>query len=135
MKKIYNCLNCGTESNISHQKTNKYCSNNCQREFQSKERIRQWLEEGRDWKGGNPNWARRYLQELRGKGCEICGVTEWNGKEIVLEMDHIDGNHQHNHPDNLRMICPNCHSQTDTYKAKNKGNGRAYRARTILKHI
>jgi len=123
-----NCLNCGIEFEFSpnHSK-GKYCSNTCQHEFQSKERTRQWLEEGRDWKQGSPEWARRYLQEQRGEGCEICGITEWNGKEIVLEMDHIDGNHKNNVPENLRMICPNCHSQTDTYKAKNKGNGRESR--------
>ena len=52
--------------------------------------------------------------------CEICGISDWNDKEISTQLDHIDGN-SHNHLlDNLRMICPNCHSQTETYFGKNK---------------
>lgn len=52
--------------------------------------------------------------------CEVCGISIWNDKEISMQLDHIDGD-SHNHIlDNLRMICPNCHSQTDTYCGKNK---------------
>tara|TARA_B100000073_G_C23488061_1_gene474416 strand:+ start:168 stop:629 length:462 start_codon:yes stop_codon:yes gene_type:complete len=52
--------------------------------------------------------------------CEICGIMEWNGQLAPLELDHIDGNHHNNTLDNLRVICPNCHAQTDTYRGKNK---------------
>lgn len=52
--------------------------------------------------------------------CEICDNTEWCGKPIPLQLDHIDGN-SHNHVlENLRIICPNCHAQTSTYCGKNK---------------
>ena len=52
--------------------------------------------------------------------CEICNITEWNGKPISMQLDHIDGD-SHNHKlENLRMTCPNCHSQTETYCGKNK---------------
>ena len=52
--------------------------------------------------------------------CEICNITEWQGKSINMQLDHIDGN-CHNHGlSNLRLICPNCHSQTETYCGKNK---------------
>jgi len=125
----WNCLNCGKEHETVAWRVGKYCNLKCQHDFQSKERIRLWLEEDKDWERQAPQWAKKYLQELRGAGCEICGITDWNGKPIVLEMDHIDGNHEHNHPDNLRLICPNCHSQTDTYKAKNTGKGRSYRVK------
>ena len=63
----------------------------------------------------------RLLSEHRKEHrCEICGLSEWNGKPIPLQLDHIDGN-SHNHLfENLRMICPNCHAQTETYCGKNK---------------
>jgi hypothetical protein len=52
--------------------------------------------------------------------CELCGLTEWNGFKISKQLDHIDGN-SHNHLlSNLRIICPNCHAQTDTWCGKNK---------------
>lgn len=56
---------------------------------------------------------------LKQNVCEICGISEWNGKPINMELHHKDGN-KHNHSiDNLQMLCPNCHSQTETFKAKN----------------
>ena len=52
--------------------------------------------------------------------CEWCGIADrWNGKDITLEVDHIDGNWRNNLQENLRFLCPNCHSQTDNfYKQK-----------------
>jgi 5-methylcytosine-specific restriction endonuclease McrA len=46
---------------------------------------------------------------------------EWNGKPIECALHHKDGNKHNNKIDNLEILCPNCHSQTDTYTAKNKG--------------
>lgn len=51
--------------------------------------------------------------------CECCGLSEWLGKKIPLELDHIDGNHYNNDIQNLRILCSNCHSQTDTNSGKN----------------
>lgn len=64
---------------------------------------------------------KRLLKEgIKEHKCEMCGNTLWNGKEIPLQLDHIDGN-PHNHLlNNLRMLCPNCHAQTETYCGKNK---------------
>jgi Zn finger protein HypA/HybF involved in hydrogenase expression len=50
--------------------------------------------------------------------CEVCQINEWNGKELKLHLDHIDGNHRNNEVSNLRFLCPNCHAQTDTYCGK-----------------
>jgi endogenous inhibitor of DNA gyrase (YacG/DUF329 family) len=121
----FKCINCGKEHPWRRQSTNKYCSITCQKEYEYKQRVQDWLDNKTDWgKNKVPEWPKRYLLESRGSGCEICGITEHNSKPIVLECDHIDGDHLNNRPENLRMICPNCHSQTSTYKAKNKGNGR-----------
>lgn len=54
--------------------------------------------------------------------CEECGISEWNGKPINMELHHIDGNNKNHSLENLKMLCPNCHSQTETFRAKNKKN-------------
>lgn len=52
--------------------------------------------------------------------CTSCGLIEWQGKEIALHLDHKDGDNHNHKLDNLRLLCPNCHSQTDTWCGKNK---------------
>ena len=52
--------------------------------------------------------------------CYICNLDKWMDKPIPLELDHINGDHDDNRLENLRIICPNCHAQTDTYRAKNR---------------
>ena len=56
------------------------------------------------------------------KICDECKLTEWHGKPTPLELHHIDGNTENNNLSNLRLICPNCHALTVTYRGKNKGN-------------
>ena len=51
--------------------------------------------------------------------CSICGISEWQGKKLNIELDHVDGCRTNHVLKNLRMICPNCHSQTETFRAKN----------------
>lgn len=54
--------------------------------------------------------------------CEICNLTEWNNKPLHLQVHHKDGDHFNNEISNLQLLCPNCHSQTDTFCGrKNKG--------------
>lgn len=55
--------------------------------------------------------------------CEKCGITEWCGEEITLQVHHIDGDHFNNELDNLQLLCPNCHTQTDSYAGKKNKRG------------
>ena len=51
--------------------------------------------------------------------CDECGLSEWRGRHISIQIDHRNGVRDDHRLENLRMLCPNCHSQTDTYAAKN----------------
>ena len=112
------CLNCQKELS-SHLK--KFCSHQCQQDFYYKVSIQ-------EWKKGNVHFGyrrlKRYLIDTYGYKCSVCGISEWNGESLILEIEHKDGNSDNDNEENVCLICPNCHSQTDTYKAKNKGNGR-----------
>jgi hypothetical protein len=61
---------------------------------------------------------RLYKSGLKYNICECCGVCEWQGKKLVCELDHIDGDRTNHNLKNLRILCPNCHSQTDTFRNK-----------------
>lgn len=50
--------------------------------------------------------------------CYVCGINSWNGKKLSLQLDHINGKRSDNRIENLRILCPNCHSQTTTYAGK-----------------
>jgi hypothetical protein len=68
---------------------------------------------------------KRLLREgVKKEICEVCGLTEWQKKPIALHLDHINGNNRDNRIENLRIICPNCHAQTDTYCGNNWGKYR-----------
>ena len=68
--------------------------------------------------------------------CECCGISEWLGKPLVLQVDHKNGNNHDNRVENLRWICPNCHSQTSTFCGKQiKKNHATSNGITNEKHI
>jgi hypothetical protein len=53
--------------------------------------------------------------------CERCGLTEWLGEPAPLQLHHVNGDGQDNRPENLQILCPNCHSQTDSWGGRNRG--------------
>lgn len=68
---------------------------------------------------------KRYIIEEQNNLCAICKIPDtWNDKNLVLILDHINGDASNNKRDNLRCICPNCDSQLDTFKSKNKNSAR-----------
>ena len=54
--------------------------------------------------------------------CSCCGISKWQDKEISLQLDHINGDNSDHTKNNLRLMCPNCHAQTDTWCGKNIGD-------------
>lgn len=70
---------------------------------------------------------RRCIADDRGYLCAKCGIADWNGGPITLQVDHLDGDASNNVPANLQLLCPNCHSQSPTFAGRNKGFGRRTR--------
>lgn len=64
---------------------------------------------------------RRLLKEgLKERKCECCGLSQWQGMDIPLELHHVNGDNCDNRIENLRLLCPNCHALTDNYRGRNK---------------
>lgn len=127
--KIHTCLNCGKEFIVKEGTYGKFCCNECACSYKHKIGYERIL--SGDESVMRPMFSLRPYKEdiLKEQGgvCAICGIKqEWNGKGLVFILDHIDGYASHNYRSNLRCICPNCDSQLDTYKSKNKHGERIY---------
>lgn len=128
-KVIRYCLNCKEEIKTTGKK---YCSHTCHQEYQYKEYIRKWKNgevDGISGKNGTSTYIRKYIFDKFNDKCTKCGWSEMNKKtgKIPLNLEHIDGNWKNNKEENLDLLCPNCHSLTETYGILNKGNGRENR--------
>lgn len=112
------CTYCGEDTT-----NDKYCSNKCQGKY-IRSLIFEKIENG-DTTQYEKSY-RNYLIDKYGAKCMKCGWDEIHPVtgNVPIELDHIDGDHKNNSLDNLRLLCPNCHSLTPTYKALNSGNGR-----------
>lgn len=103
----------------------------CYRDKVKEDKIKRWKETGdTGCKVATTlrNCIRDYIANKQEHKCAICGIkNEWQGKYLQFILDHIDGNAANNEEDNLRLICPNCDSQLDTYKSRNKNSARTHR--------
>lgn len=80
-------------------------------ETKRKKRLEMNFDDIKDWSSKRI----RIIEEQEGK-CFECGISEWNGKSISLEIEHLDANRNNNKRSNLIALCPNCHSQTKTWR-------------------
>lgn len=125
-KKTY-CKTCGKD--ISHKYGNIYCDTTCQWKDKQQKRYSYFLTEPKELQRANYNlsWLKPIILQEQNNKCAICNCSPiHNGKSLVFIIDHIDGDASHNVRSNLRLICPNCDSQLDTYKSKNKNRARSY---------
>lgn len=121
-KKYIKCTVCQKQYNSKNSKS-KFCSKECNHSYLKTQKLN-------DFNNGkcSSKSAKKILIELHGNIC-LDPECAWDFKkrQVNVELEHIDGNSSNNNPSNLTLLCPSCHSLTPTYKAKNKGNGRAKR--------
>lgn len=124
---INTCTTCGQKTSNP-----KYCSNACSGIGRRNTQLTEWLAgnvSGTSLFGNTQSFIKRWLRETYGDKCSRCGWAEVHPTtgNVPVELDHIDGDHMNSRPENVRLLCPNCHALTPTFRALNVGNGRPKR--------
>lgn len=122
------CLNCGKKL-TKKSKRSHFCNNTCYSEYNRKSYIERWKrgeETGMSGSCSISRILRDYLINESNQSCQVCGWGEVNPhtKKIPLQIHHIDGDCTNNSPENLQVLCPNCHSLTHNYGSRNKNSTR-----------
>lgn len=119
------CLNCNNIFTKTH--STKYCSKRCEAIYKVVRGYKKYIENQESYCGKHSDLRnyRKFILSEQGGVCDICKIYPvWNEKPMSFILDHIDGRAYNNLRINLRLICHNCDSQLDTYKAKNKNSDR-----------
>lgn len=132
---IHTCKNCLEKFTFKgYSSLNIFCSIECDKKFKAKQSEILFENRYNDWLAGKDieiknlrRLIKRFLIKRDGYKCSRCLLSKWLDKDITLWCDHIDGNATNNKPDNFRLICPNCDSQSPTFGGKNRGYGRKSR--------
>ena len=122
---LYTCKNCNSTLYSNKQ----FCCTECANEYKHKKKYEDFLKHPEKYCRANyqPRIFKNDILKEQDNKCAICGcLPEHNEKPLVFILDHIDGHASNNRRSNLRLICPNCDSQLDTYKSKNKNGDRSY---------
>lgn len=122
---VRECEGCNKPFKGTH--SQKFCERNCKFRSEALGKVNAWLNGDHDsaqsTDGSIKGWAREYLIKEVHYACSICRWSEVSANgTIPLEIDHIDGNWKNSARENLRVLCPNCHSLTKNYKIYNVGN-------------
>lgn len=120
------CIACGKELFKRHQV--KFCDNACQSVYRWNE-IKAKISRGQyDVMPFSGNFIlKRFLTETQGAECKKCGLVEWMGQPVPLNVHHKDGDATNNTPNNMELLCLNCHGLTENFGKKNKRCTRKYR--------
>lgn len=130
------CPNCGemfTARSNGRRGLVETCSQTCAAELRAKRSYESYkLDNSIAYGQKNMQSYKKWFIEEQDHKCSICGMLDvWNNKPIMFILDHIDGNADNNQRENLRLVCPNCDSQLDTFKSKNKNSARSKYRQTL----
>ena len=123
------CRYCGAVMSNRTNRNNVYCNTAHMEAHHKQVQIAEWVS-GDLVPLVHRGWMRDYLKEVHDNSCSQCGWSRTNPTtgNVPLEIHHIDGNSQNNRIENLSLLCPNCHSLTETFRGLNRGRSTRHRS-------